>query len=71
MFKKYLFTKLFIISILLMIIGWILNAMMWAGYFPHSFFNQTIFIGIILMFIGFSCLIVSLIFGIFKIIRNV
>ena len=71
MFKTYVFTKLFLLSILLIILGWILNAMMWTGYFPHRFFESTIFLGLIIMYLGFGLLVVSLILGLFKMIRNV
>lgn len=68
---KYPFTNLFLLSILLMIIGWIINALMWTGYFPHRFFNQSIFIGMLLLYLGVGLGILSLLFGFIKIIRNV
>lgn len=71
MFKSYPFTKLFLLSILFMILGWILNAMMWAGHLPFKFNETTLFIGLIVMYIGLGLMVVSLIFGLFKIIRNV
>ena len=64
---KYPFTNLFLLSILLMII----NALMWTGYFPHRFFNQSIFIGMLLLYLGVGLGILSLLFGFIKIILNV
>jgi len=52
MFKSYPFTKLFLLSILFMILGWILNEMMWAGHLPFKFNETTLFIGFIVMYIG-------------------
>lgn len=71
MFSTYPFTKLFLLSILGIILGWIINALSWTGYFPHSFLDITLFLGIGLMYLSFALLIVSLVLGIFKIIRNV
>ena len=68
---KFAFTKLFLVSIALIILGWILNVLMWTGYFPHRFFESTIFVGLIIMYLGFGLFILSLILGLFKMIRNV
>lgn len=69
MFKTFPFTKLFLISIILIILGWIINALIWTGFIP--WFDQGIFIAIAIMYFGFALCIVSLILGLFKIIRNV
>lgn len=71
MFKTYPFTKLFLVLILCIILGWNFNAMMWTGHLPFKFNETTLFIGFIVMYIGFGLMVVSLIFGLFKIIRNV